>query len=183
MNKNELKSGDIVAFTYLVHSKEKSPNGTPLVILPYFDAVGIVEGIYDSTYPPYLKFHCISFDGHKQFEVNVKDVHIENIRIANKNERYTLFESIERHGYEWDSGNNVLSEKPFWEPQIGEKYYFIDGDGTVKETVFQELPLDKGRIGIGNCFKYENVAKCTRTALFGRLHEIKRYYHLLFKLY
>ena len=183
MDIRNLKCGDIVAFTYFAHDKRKAPDGTPLVVLPFFDAVGIVDRIYNSTYPPKTWFHCISFDAHKQFKVNVKDAHIGNLRMAKKNERQALLESIERHGYEWDAENNVLSEKPFWQPQIGEKYYFIDSDGTVKETVFQDLPLDKGRIGIGNYFEYENVAKCTKTTLLDRLHEIKRYYHLLFQLY
>lgn len=177
-----LKCGDIVAFTYFAHDKRKAPDGTPLVILPFFDAVGIVDRIYKA---PIHKtwFHCISFDGHKQFKVNVKDAHIGNLRMANKNERQALLESIERHGYEWYTENNMLSEKPFWQPQVGEKYYFIDSDGTVKETVFQDLPFDKGRIGVGNCFEYENVAKCTRTTLLDRLYEIKRYYYSLFQLY
>lgn len=50
-------------------------------------------------------------------------------------------------------------EKYEWEPQRGEKYYYIDTLGEVSWTIYNTFAFDPSRIKFGNCFPTEKQAK------------------------
>lgn len=50
-------------------------------------------------------------------------------------------------------------EKYEWEPERGEKYYYIDTIGDVSCTTYNTFALDSTRIKFGNCFQTKDQAK------------------------
>lgn len=50
-------------------------------------------------------------------------------------------------------------EKYEWEPERGEKYYYIDTLGDVSCTTYNTFALDSTRIKFGNCFQTKEQAK------------------------
>ena len=50
-------------------------------------------------------------------------------------------------------------EKYEWEPERGEKYYYVDTIGDVSCTTYNTFALDSTRIKFGNCFQTKEQAK------------------------
>ena len=61
----------------------------------------------------------------------------------------------------WELKNGYLSVKPkHWKPEFGGNYYFVDRDGSVYLTNWNETLTDALLYKIGNCYKdLEEAAK------------------------
>lgn len=48
-----------------------------------------------------------------------------------------------------------INESTRWKPELGQKYYFLDGGGFVYDNRWDDDSVDHGRSEIDNCFKIE----------------------------
>lgn len=51
---------------------------------------------------------------------------------------------------EWFEG---INESTRWKPEMGQKYYFLDGGGFAYDNRWDDDSVDNGRFEIGNCFQ------------------------------
>lgn len=71
--------------------------------------------------------------------------------------------------YSWttiDNYPNILTdwfeeikESTRWKPEMGQKYYFLDGGGFAYDNRWDDDSVDNGRFEIDNCFKTEEEAE------------------------
>ena len=71
--------------------------------------------------------------------------------------------------YGWtiiDKNPNILTdwfeeikEPTRWEPRIGQKYYLLDSNGSVYDSVWSNDYIDRNRFEIGNCFESREEAE------------------------
>lgn len=71
--------------------------------------------------------------------------------------------------YGWtiiDKNPNILTdwfeevkESTRWKPRIGQKYYLLDSNGSVYDSVWSNDYIDRNRSEIGNCFKTKEEAE------------------------
>ena len=71
--------------------------------------------------------------------------------------------------YGWtiiDKNPNILTdwfeeikESTRWKPRIGQKYYLLDSNGSVYDSVWSNDYIDRNRSEIGNCFQTEEEAE------------------------
>ena len=54
-----------------------------------------------------------------------------------------------------------IKESTRWKPEIGQKYYFLDSDGSVNVDEWCDLSIDRNRFNLGNCFQTEEEAERT----------------------
>lgn len=52
-----------------------------------------------------------------------------------------------------------IKEPTRWEPRIGQKYYLLDSNGSVYDSVWSNDYIDRNRSEIGNCFESREEAE------------------------
>ena len=92
------------------------------------------------------------------------------VREATPSEVKTLLDAMYEKGYEWDFKNEkIVKANHFWQPSIGERYYFISSDLTLIGNTYRDSGFDRILQKNGCCFK-------TKEAAENCLEEIKKVY-------
>ena len=92
------------------------------------------------------------------------------IKEANPLEIRTLLDAMHKKGYTWDFENKeIVKINHFWQPSIGEHYYFISSDLTLVRNMYRDSGFDRILQKNGSCFKTVEAAE-------NCLEEIKKLY-------
>lgn len=83
---------------------------------------------------------------------------ISNISPVTPEEQKEFDDFCKSQGKLWNR-ETLQWEKYEWEPERGEKYYYIDTLGDVSCTTYNTFTLDSTRIKFGNCFQTKEQAK------------------------
>ena len=131
---------------------------------------------------------CLSV--HASYSVNEKDVLVDfednntivctsylstflseyTIKEADPLEVETLLDAMIKEGYTWDFKNEkIVKINHFWQPSIGEHYYFISSDLTLVRNMYRDSGFDRILQKNGSCFKTVEAAE-------NCLEEIKKLY-------
>ena len=82
----------------------------------------------------------------------------------------TLLDAMGKKGYTWDFENKeIVKINHFWQPSIGEHYYFISSDLTLVRNMYRDSGFDRILQKNGSCFKTAEAAE-------NCLEEIKKLY-------
>ena len=82
----------------------------------------------------------------------------------------TLLDAMGKKGYTWDFENEkIVKINHFWQPSIGEHYYFISSDLTLVRNMYRDSGFDRILQKNGSCFKTAEAAE-------NCLEEIKKLY-------
>ena len=82
----------------------------------------------------------------------------------------TLLNAMHEKGYTWDFENKeIVKINHFWQPSIGDRYYFISSDLTLVRNVYRNSGFDRILQQNGGCFKTVEAAE-------NCLEEIKKLY-------
>ena len=82
----------------------------------------------------------------------------------------TLLDAMSKKGYTWDFENKeIVKINHFWQPSIGEHYYFISSDLTLVRNMYRDSGFDRILQKNGGCFKTAEAAE-------NCLEEIKKLY-------
>jgi hypothetical protein len=52
-----------------------------------------------------------------------------------------------------------IEESTRWKPELGQKYYFLDSNGFVYNSIWSDDSIDSNRSGISNCFQTKEEAE------------------------
>ena len=81
-----------------------------------------------------------------------------------------LLDAMSKKGYTWDFKNEeIVKINHFWQPSIGEHYYFISSDLTLVRNMYRDSGFDRILQKNGSCFKTVEAAE-------NCLEEIKKLY-------
>lgn len=95
---------------------------------------------------------------------------VKKIRKATEEEKGILTNAMYEKGYEWDFKNEkIVKINHFWQPSIGEHYYFISSDLTLVRNMYRDSGFDRILQKNGSCFKTTEAAE-------NCLEEIKKIY-------
>lgn len=146
------------------------------------DAIFINKGIGFTATSIYLDAYAL-FDFVDEKDVSIDDNIIicasllsdslfsnYTIREATPIEVKILLDAMYEKGYEWDFENEkIVKTNHFWQPSIGERYYFISSDLTLVGNTYRGSGFDKILQKNGGCFKTTEAAE-------NCLEEIKKIY-------
>ena len=92
------------------------------------------------------------------------------IKEATPSEVKILLDAMSKKGYTWDFENEkIVKINHFWQPSIGEHYYFISSDLTLVRNMYRDSGFDRILQKNGSCFKTAEAAE-------NCLEEIKKLY-------
>ncbi len=81
-----------------------------------------------------------------------------------------LLDAMSKKGYTWDFKNEeIVKINHFWQPSIGDHYYFISSDLTLVRNMYRDSGFDRILQKNGSCFKTVEAAE-------NCLEEIKKLY-------
>ena len=82
----------------------------------------------------------------------------------------TLLNAMHEKGYTWDFENKeIVKINHFWQPSIGDRYYFISSDLTLVRNMYRDSGFDRILQKNGGCFKTTEAAE-------NCLEEVKKLY-------
>ena len=141
------------------------------------DAIFINKGIDFTGTSIYLDAYAL-FDFVDEKDVSIDDNIIicaslfsnYTIKEATPSEVKILLDAMYEKGYAWDFKNEkIVKINHFWQPSIGEHYYFISSDLTLVRNMYRDSGFDRILQKNGSCFK-------TMEAAENCLEEIKKLY-------
>ena len=92
------------------------------------------------------------------------------IKEATPSEVKILLDTMYEKGYEWDFKNEkIIKANHFWQPSIGECYYYINSSFTLIGNTYRDSEFDRILQKNGGCFKTTEAAE-------NCLEEIKKIY-------
>ena len=92
------------------------------------------------------------------------------IKEADPLEIRTFLSAMSKKGYTWDFKNEkIVKINHFWQPSIGERYYYISSDLTLVRNMYRDSGFDRILQKNGSCFKTVEAAE-------NCLQEIKKLY-------
>ena len=92
------------------------------------------------------------------------------IKEADPLEIRTFLSAMSKKGYTWDFKNEkIVKINHFWQPSIGERYYYISSDLTLVRNMYRDSGFDRILQKNGGCFKTTEAAE-------NCLEEVKKLY-------
>ena len=98
-------------------------------------------------------------------EIRKLDDGVESIIKVKNDILVEIINSVElrtiREEGKFDEWFEEIEESKAWKPKQGEIYYFAYSNGEVASEEYADIPIDRVRVEIGNCFKTEEEAEKT----------------------
>lgn len=103
-------------------------------------------------------FNIANIDLNGDFNTKCSNDNVIHITYAMTSDIEELFNKLKENNLEWDSEKKILKSLK-WEPQIGEKFYYVGTDGKIYFDRIREYDYVSSLLRIGNCFRTEEEAK------------------------